>query len=452
MLSSLLQPIIDWANPGSALQQIKPAARAATSVKSTAAQPSVQPTPVPPKPRRVAKLIMVTAQNNNKFYEMRENDGDTFTVQYGRVGGSSATATYPMSHWDKKIREKVAKGYVDQTHLFAETTAATDASSINDPAVRGIMSRLLDLANQSIRQNYVVSAQQVTRKQVETAQRLLDELAALVGGGLDIQTYNQKLLELFKIIPRRMTKVNDHLVAQLPQSADEVQTLQDRLAGEQDTLDVMRGQVELKQTDDKPEQVSLLDSLNLTMEAVTDERMLKLIKLMMGTDADKFDAAFSVRQAHTQNAFDTYVSGQANQKTQLLWHGSRSENWLSILKTGLVLRPANAVITGKMFGYGIYFADQFSKSLNYTSLHGSTWARGSQKEAYLAIYEVHVGEQLVVNKHEAWHMELDADRLRNIDTKYDSVYAQRGVSLLKNEFIVYNSAQSTIRYMVKIKS
>jgi poly [ADP-ribose] polymerase len=451
MLSSLLQPIIDWANPGSALQQIKPAAKATTPVKSTTAQPSVQLTPAPAKSRRVAKLIMVTAQNNNKFYEMRENDDDTFTVQYGRVGGSSATATYPMSQWDKKIREKVAKGYVDQTHLFADTTAATDASSINDPAVRGIMSRLLELANQSIRQNYVVSAQQVTRKQVETAQRLLDELAALVGTGLDIQTYNQKLLELFKIIPRRMTKVNDHLVAQLPQSADEVQTLQDRLAGEQDTLDVMRGQVELKQDDDTPDQLSLLDSLNLTMEAVTDERILKLIKLMMGTDADKFDAAFSVRQAHTQNAFDMYVSEQTNQKTQLLWHGSRSENWLSILKAGLVLRPANAVITGKMFGYGIYFADQFSKSLNYTSLHGSTWARGSQKEAYLAIYEVHVGEQLVVNKHEAWHMDLDADRLRNIDTKYDSVYAQRGLSLLKNEFIVYNSAQSTIRYMVKIK-
>ncbi len=34
---------------------------------------------------RVAKLIMVTANNNNKFYEMREQSDGTFKVTYGRV-------------------------------------------------------------------------------------------------------------------------------------------------------------------------------------------------------------------------------------------------------------------------------------------------------------------------------------------------------------------------------
>lgn len=49
---------------------------------------------------------------------MRENDNDMFTMQYGRVGGTHSTATYPLAHWDKKICEKVAKGYVDQAHLL----------------------------------------------------------------------------------------------------------------------------------------------------------------------------------------------------------------------------------------------------------------------------------------------------------------------------------------------
>lgn len=315
------------------------------------------------------------------------------------------------------------------------------------------MTRLLELANQSIHQNYVVTAQQVTRKQVETAQRLLDELADMAAVGLDIDAFNYKLLDLFKTIPRKMGKVHEHLVQQVRPSDDELNQIHDRLSSEQDTLDVMRGQVELAQSNTAPDQppVSLLETLNLTMEPVADSRILTLIKRMMGPDADKFDAAFSVQQAHTQAAFDTYVGQQKNRKTQLLWHGSRSENWLSILKTGLILRPANAVITGKMFGYGIYFADQFSKSLNYTSLHGSVWTKGNHKEGYLAIYEVHVGKQLVVNQHENWHMQLDTDRLKKIDSRYDSVFAQRGVSLLKNEFIVYNQAQCTIRYMVKIK-
>lgn len=73
---------------------------------------------------------MVTAENNNKFYELYEQDNDTFEVHYGRVGGSKSVATYPIAQWAKKMREKLAKGYVDQTHLYAEKTTTTDASSI----------------------------------------------------------------------------------------------------------------------------------------------------------------------------------------------------------------------------------------------------------------------------------------------------------------------------------
>lgn len=56
-----------------------------------------------------------------------------------------------------------------------------------------------------------------------------------------------------------------------------------------------------------------------------------------------------------------------------------------------------------------------------------------------------------VTKHDAWHTQLDGNALKKIHPNYDSVFAQRGVSLLKNEFIVYNSAQCTVRYMVRIK-
>ncbi|WP_245859790.1 ADP-ribose polymerase [Spirosoma aerolatum] len=403
---------------------------------------------------RTVQLIMVTAGNNNKYYEMCENDDGTFTVHYGRVGGIRTTVSYPMAHWDKKFREKVAKGYVDQTHLYAQKSLATDASTIPNLAVRTLMSRLLDLANQSIYQNYVVTAQQVTRRQVEAAQQLLDDLAGLLKPGMDTEVYNAKLLDLFKVIPRRMTHVGNHLVSETPQSTSELQPLHDQLAEEQSTLDVMRAQVELAPEPTSPEEVqpNLLESMNLTVEPVSDETILMHIRRMMGSDAAKFDAAFSVRHAVTDAAFDTYVGQQPNRKTVALWHGSRSENWLSILKTGLVLRPANAVITGKMFGYGIYFADQFSKSLNYTSLHGSVWANGRQREAYLAIYEVHVGNQLEITKHESQHMSLDANALKRIDPSYNSVFAKQGISLQKNEFIVYNQAQCTVRYLVRIKS
>lgn len=59
-----------------------------------------------------AKLIMVTAMNNNKFYVMQSNDDNTsFTATYGRVGNAGQTATYPMSKWSQKYNEKIKKGY-----------------------------------------------------------------------------------------------------------------------------------------------------------------------------------------------------------------------------------------------------------------------------------------------------------------------------------------------------
>jgi poly [ADP-ribose] polymerase 2/3/4 len=41
----------------------------------------------------------------------------------------------------------------------------------------------------------------------------------------------------------------------------------------------------------------------------------------------------------------------------LLWHGSRTGNYVSILKHGLNIAPPEAPIQGCMFGKGIYFAD-----------------------------------------------------------------------------------------------
>ena len=63
-------------------------------------------------------LIMITAANNNKYYRMLPKDDGTFDVEFGRVGASCQHANYPVSQWDKKYREKVRKGYVDQTDLM----------------------------------------------------------------------------------------------------------------------------------------------------------------------------------------------------------------------------------------------------------------------------------------------------------------------------------------------
>lgn len=65
------------------------------------------------------KLLMVTSENNNKFYIMEEKNG-ILHIEYGRVDSTSTKLTKPMSEWSKLYREKTKKGYKDVTHLVTE--------------------------------------------------------------------------------------------------------------------------------------------------------------------------------------------------------------------------------------------------------------------------------------------------------------------------------------------
>ena len=94
-------------------------------------------------------------------------------------------------------------------------------------------------------------------------------------------------------------------------------------------------------------------------EADADD--VALIKTLMRESVDKFRKAWRVTNLKTQDRFDRFVQDNNIKETKLLFHGSRSENFWSIIKTGLVLRPTNAIITGKMFGYGCYYAPKCAK-------------------------------------------------------------------------------------------
>ena len=76
--------------------------------------------------------------------------------------------------------------------------------------------------------------------------------------------------------------------------------------------------------------------------------------------------------------------------TQLLFHGSRMCNWCSIIKNGFVLDPSmlEVHITGKMFGYGLYFTNSSSKSAQYCGLKTSQDGR-----ICLLLAEVSVGNE-----------------------------------------------------------
>jgi poly [ADP-ribose] polymerase len=146
--------------------------------------------------------------------------------------------------------------------------------------------------------------------------------------------------------------------------------------------------------------------------------------------------------------FDNHFSKAKTKERKLFWHGSRNENWFNIIQTGLMIRPSGAVHTGSMFGDGIYFANKAQKSIGYTSLSGSYWARGGSNKAYLALYDVHVGDQKHIHKHDSSCYSLSKAVLDREGK--DSVYAHGGIDLRNDEFIIYDGQQCTIAYIIEI--
>lgn len=401
---------------------------------------------------RPTYLIMVTTANNNKFYNCFP-EGDTFRVEYGRVDSTVTTVRYSIRDWDKKIKEKLKKGYKDITDLKADLVSEATAKNpdenykrIENDVIRKIVETLQSLAKETVRKNYTIAASAVTQAMVDKAQEVINELATIDTG---VNAFNDKLLRLFEAIPRRMSHVNDYLATTKDEFAKIIQR-------EQDLLDVLAGQVYIKpdvvETDDdtnKAEQ-TILEELGLEFEEV-DDNDVKLIKKLMNESKDKFRNAWRVKNLKTQERFDKFVVDNDIKDTKLLFHGSRSENFWSIIKTGLVLRPVNAVITGKMFGFGIYFAPKCQKSIGYTSLAGSYWAGGASNKAYMAIFEVAYGKPYDVYDFNSRFYDLNYNNLQNMCPGANCLHAHAGHGMLRNdEIVVYKEEQLTIKYLIEI--
>lgn len=394
---------------------------------------------------KIAKLILVSDVNNNKYYDMFENSDDTFTAKYGRIGVTEQTATYPINQWQKKFKEKLRKGYVDRTEILLEKEESVPTSTlieIDNKKIAALVQKLQAAANKSISSNYVVSSASVTQAQVNEAQAILNELISLREKS-SIQIINKHLLQLYSVIPRRMGKVTNYL---LNDSHTDLDTLLD---SEQKTLDVMSGQVKIHtNTDPATKGQNLLEAMGLQVSEITKEEV-EQIQRLLGPNKRQFEYAFKIINKTRQASFDGHLNAQSNKTTELLWHGSRNENWWSILEMGLLLRPTNVVTNGKMFGYGIYFADKAQKSIGYSSLQGAHWTKGSDSNAFLSLFSVHIGNKLEISKHQPWCYDLTEASLKQ-KGDYNSLFAKGGADLINNEFIIYNQNQTTIKYVVAI--
>lgn len=402
--------------------------------------------------------------NNNKFFKMVENiDNDTFTATWGREGAQKPqTKSFPMSQWDTKYKEKTGprKNYTDVTEHRTITNSQVNSKGVNiiadDKYVIEIVLALQNYAKVQTAEVYKSEANGVTQKQIDDAQNFLDELAHSFQHHFGKSDWSQNmfnsiLTKLYIVIPRKMKNVNDHLI----DTSWDIKKIEELIEQEQSNLDAMAGQViqqsavnESEDTMTDAPQQTLVDMLGLKMLLVTNKAELDLVRKKSQEHAGRILKVYRVINENTQKLFEKKLSDAKDKKVDLLWHGSRNQNWWFIIQQGLKIRPSGAVHTGSMWSDGIYFASSSDKSLGYTD--NGRWVSGTgTKKVYMALYSAHLGRQLVKTKHDSSCYNIDKEVKKN---GYDSVWAKAGVSLRKDEYIIYNSTQCTISYLVEFSA
>lgn len=386
------------------------------------------------------KLICVTPNNNNKYYYMEDLHNGSFKVSYGRVGASETVLTYPISLWDKKYSEKLKKGYVDVTEKIT-AIKKTGELDISDPDVKDLINFLMSEARQSIKRDYEISTESVTEEQINQCQNIINNINIAkdynTPDNLKLQEVNEKLVQLYTLIPRRMADTRHYFL-----KTWNIPFLVELLQAEQSRLDTLKSQVNINQVSSNG---ITLEELGFTCE-LASEADKDLIR--KNTDFRLTNhRVFKISNKETESVFNPN-----HLKTKLLYHGSRNENFLSILQTGLKIRPKGVQTTGSMFGDGIYAANKARKSIGYTSLRGSYWASGHSNRAYLAIFEFATGKEwnlLDSQSWSGWMSRIDESQVKSKGC--DSVFAKGGVDLRNDEYVVYNSNQCTIRYLIELK-
>lgn len=400
-------------------------------------------------------LVMVNPEHNNyKFYQL-EDDGTNVIATYGRIGLSSnemfgeKTWTYPRHMYWVKLAEKLAKGYKDMSDVYLTESEASDEldscenksetnNSKNDAAHR-LYSLLRQYSQYVIKETFIST--KITPAMVEKTNDLLNDLYVFTTYGdcvpEDVDAFNEKLLRILEVSPRKVDQVR-FLLASSPDDFAHI------IQREESLLMAMEAVVRSSQKSSKA-QIDGFDTKTIKVHMATEKQVEEVMRHLNDTLRPKVKNVYRVIHKNHKKRFNQYLEDNNIKKVKQLWHGSKNENWLSIIDNGLLLRP-NAVITGKMFGDGVYFAPSAMKSWGYTSGHNSYWAKGNSDTAFMGLYAVAYGKPLNVTSPGRYSQAI-------LDSQgVNCVHAHAGTYLKNDEIIFYDEAAMLLNYIVEFNA
>ncbi|CAF2081479.1 unnamed protein product [Rotaria magnacalcarata] len=310
----------------------------------------------------------------------------------------------------------------------------------------------------------------LSRSQLNMAYKVLTELQTLINSGATNKTL------IIDASNRFYTLIPHDFGLAKPKLLDNNDLIQSKTQMIDNLLDIEIAYSILKGSIDEKNEHPIdahYKKINCTIESIDKnvEVFKRIEQYMINTHASSHNQyalslkeLFKVVRAEEDDRFQKW---ETVKNRQLLWHGSRTTNFAGILSQGLRIAPPEAPTTGYMFGKGVYFADMVSKSANYC------FAKRDTPEGLMLLCEVALGQM-----YECYNAKsLSAETLptdtqstkgcgQTIPDPKENYYTDDGVlipmghgvnanikysSLLYNEYIVYNTDQVKLKYLLRVE-
>lgn len=410
--------------------------------------------------------------NNNKFWNIKIEPNFTVVTSWGRVGDNAQSKEFPHGSladaekfFDRKCREKERKGYVKQRVLIGEYTTQDNTSlasvakqqiNTNSPELDELIAFLTKANVHNIltatAMEYDTSKGVFTTPLgVVTNDAIQDARSILASMGLLVHNQDWNSPDWNSLLSMYLTAIPQKIGRRKPDPRELFPSLQ-AIQNQSKILDDLEASFQsvvsapLTQKGDDTNTPQVFD---VKLHLVDDQSIIRRIKNKYDSTRKTMHASYHLG---VKRVFSVEINAMAKAygdrgknvgNVMELWHGTRAGNLLSILKGGLQVPPASSPhVTGRMFGDGLYFSDQSTKSLNYAYGAAPGQRGGIESSTFMFLADVAMGRPFVPTSYTR-------------PSKYpvqghDSIFAKAGQSgVHNNEMIVYTTDQCNLTYLVE---
>lgn len=405
-------------------------------------------------------ILSDVGNNNNKFWYITQNDDGSVTTEYGRVGKTMQSKHFgakDAKFVDKKVAEKIKGGYTPLRVVGAseQTISTVEGGSLESLALSQIRlgsQALKDLVLRLVRWNVhkITSSTQITFNQstglFQTPLGVVDKSAIVEARALiaEMTAASQRDVDFFAKVNQYLRLIPQNLGMRI--NKETIFSTQEQFGKQSDVLDSLEASfdtISAAPIDKRTASVTEEKVFDLSLEECGAVEFARISEKYFNTRKD----AHVCKHLKPKRAFRVVIGGEGERfethgrplgNVMELWHGTKKANLLSILRSGLkVAPPSTAQIAGKMFGNGVYFATDSTKSLNYSYGY---WGGGREDHCFMFLADVALGK-----------FQVPRGPTRTLPSAgYNSYWAKgRESGVVNDEIIVFKNDQFALRYLVE---